>query len=286
MSPPTTTPAAGISAADFSWIQDFVRRESAIRIDEGKEYLVVSRLGPVAAAHDISDLGQLVERVRAQPRGRLSVDVIDALTINETSFFRDVHPFRTLVTDVLPELMRANATTRRMRIWCAAASSGQEPYSVAMAIHEHLPALLGWDLQILATDISRAVLARAAHGEFSHLDVNRGLPASMLVKHFHRQGARWRISDDIRRMVRFEHTNLIGPWAAPRGTDVVLLRNVLIYFDDATRNDILHRMRQTLVPGGYLGLGGTETTVGAPTDYDRVTLGRSVWFRTLQEPPL
>lgn len=286
MSLPTTTPAAGISAADFSWVRDFVRRESAIRIDEGKDYLVVSRLGPVAAAHGISDLGQLVERVKAQPRGRLSVDVVDALTINETSFFRDVHPFQTLVTDVLPELMRANATTRRMRIWCAAASSGQEPYSVAMAIHEHLPALLGWDLQILATDISRAVLARAAHGEFSHLDVNRGLPASMLVKHFQRQGARWRISDDIRRMVRFEHTNLIGPWAASRGTDVVLLRNVLIYFDDATRNDILHRMRQTLVPGGYLGLGGTETTVGAPTDYDRVTLGRSVWFRTVQEPPL
>ena len=284
MSPPTTVPATDIAPADFSWIREFVRRESAITIDKGKEYLVVSRLTPVAAAHGIGDLGQLVDRVRSLPTGQLSGDVIDALTINETSFFRDVHPFRTLVTDVLPELMRTNAASRRMRIWCAAASSGQEPYSVAMAIREHLPALLGWDLEILATDISRAVLARAAHGEYSQLDINRGLPAPMLVKYFQRNGTRWRISDDVRGMVRFEHTNLIGPWAAQPGTDLVLLRNVLIYFDDTTKQDILRRMRQTLAPGGFLGLGGAETTVGAPTDYDRVTLGRSVWFRTVRRP--
>jgi chemotaxis protein methyltransferase CheR len=262
-----------IAPESFAFVRDLVRRESAIVLDTGKEYLVESRLTPLARAAGAADVNAFVSGLQRSfdPLGRRQV--VEALTTNETSWFRDNAPFATLRTEVLPALAAARPH-RQLRVWCAACSSGQEPYSVAMTALE-TPAVAGWKLEIVATDLNEEMVARARSGRYSQLEVNRGLPATSLVKHFTRDGTHWRIAPAVASSVSFRPLNLVRPFPPMGRFDVVFLRNVLIYFDVATKRDILRRVRQVMAPDGYLFLGAAEMTMGVDDQWERVPAGRS-----------
>jgi chemotaxis protein methyltransferase CheR len=201
------------------------------------------------------------------------------MTTNETSFFRDIHPFDALRSQIIPDLIKARAGERSLSIWCAAASSGQEPYSVMMLLRQHFPQLADWDLRFLCTDLSKEMIDRCRAGRYSQLEVNRGLPAPMLVKWFRRDGADWVIDPALRQPMDFRTMNLIEPWPAMRPVDLVMIRNVLIYFDVATKQDILGKIRKVLRPDGFLVLGAAETTLNIDDAYERVAIGRSSTYR-------
>lgn len=281
----TTTPT--MTATSFQHICQLVHRRAGIFLEPGKEYLVDARVLPIAKEEGCSSIDELVHRLQqAKGVGALSDRVVEALTTNETSFFRDVHPFQALKTHVLPELIRARAaTTKTLRIWCAAASTGQEPYTIAMIIREHFPELASpsssWKLRILATDINRAVLARAREGVYRQLEVNRGLPALMLVKHFEKAGLDWRIKDSIRQMVTFDELNLLDrfPPALRDEQDIIFMRNVLIYFDAPTKKQILGRVRQSMHKDGVLFLGSAETTNNIDDELVPARSDKTVMFK-------
>lgn len=270
----------GISVETYAYVRDLVHRRAAIVVEAGKEYLVESRLGPVARQAGFASIDDLARKLREGERGPLLTQVIEAMTTNETSFYRDVHPFESLRTKLLPDIVKARGSSRTVRIWCGAASTGQEPYTVAMTIREHFPELATWNVQIVATDLNSAVLARARAGLFKPLEVNRGLPAPMLVKYFEREGADWRIKAPIRQMVSFQELNLLdAQWPVAGGQDIVFLRNVLIYFDVPTKRQILGRVRKILRPDGYLLLGGAETTVNVDDEYQSLRVGQGVCYQ-------
>ena len=267
-----------IAAETFCFVRDLVRRESAIVLSQGKEYLVESRLLPVAREEGLADIEKLVEKVRQHPHSPVSRRLVEALTTNETSWFRDGDPFAALRDTVVPDLASSRRTTRRLRIWSAACSSGQEAYSIAMTLLD-TPAVAGWTIEILGTDLSSVMVQRAREGRYSQLEVNRGLPASHLVRHFERDGAGWRVNTQLRSMARFSELNLMRPFPTVGRFDVVFLRNVLIYFDVVTKRDILHRVGRVLAPDGYLYLGAAEMTVGVDDAWERVAAGRSSVYR-------
>jgi chemotaxis protein methyltransferase CheR len=270
-----------LAAADFEFMRRFAHEHAALVISSGKEYLVESRLTPVAKALGFSSLGGLIASLREQPRWNVAREhVIDALTTNETLFFRDLHPFEALRRHILPELLKRNAAERTLRIWSAACSTGQEPYSVAMLLDEYFPELRSWTVQIIATDLSRTVLAQAQAASYSSLEVNRGLPAKCLVRYFQRNGDAWVLKPEVRRCVEFRVMNLIEPWPTLPPLDIVLLRNVMIYFDDPTKTAILKRLRTVMRGGAYLFLGTAETTLNLDPTYDRVTFDRATVYRT------
>jgi chemotaxis protein methyltransferase CheR len=267
-----------LAAPDFDYIAQLVHRRSAIVLEPGKEYLAESRLEGIARDHGLASVGELVAHMRSGMLD-LSDAVVDAMTTNETSFFRDAHPFNALRDTVLPELIEARRVARSITIWCGATSSGQEPYSVAMLMREHFPELASWQVRIIATDISPSMLERTRAGRYSQLEVNRGLPATMLVKYFTRDGMHWVVSEDLRRMVSAQYLNLNERWPVMPPFDLVLLRNVLIYFDVPTKQQILAKVRQSLRPDGLLLLGGAETTMNLDANFERVPHGRSTWYR-------
>src|SRR5208337_1947658 len=209
-----------LSAAEFNYVRRLVLEQSAIVLEEDKGYLVESRLSPLARREGFASLNQLVQRLQAEPFHGLHRRAVEAMTTNETSFFRDFHPFEALRKFVLPDLIARRAAERELSIWCAASSSGQEPYSLAMLIRESVPQLVSWKVCILATDLSTDVLARAREGRYSQLEVNRGLPASLLVKYFQKRGRDWYLRDDIRQMVDYEIVNLAGSWPALPPMDI------------------------------------------------------------------
>ena len=269
-----------LSNVDLTYLRGLVREQSAIVIDESKTYLIESRLEPVARRNGLGSLEELVARLRLQRTGPLHDLVVDAMTTNETSFFRDLHPWRALEHHVLPDLLERRKVQRTLTFWCGACSSGQEPYSLAMLLRDRFPEIVaGWKVRIIATDLSEEMLARASAGRFTQLEVNRGLPAPMLVKHFRRDGAFWQVSDEIRRMVDFSPFNLVKPWPYLPPVDVVFLRNVLIYFDLPTKREILGRIRTVLRDDGNLFLGTAETTLNIDERYERVSLGRATTYR-------
>lgn len=276
---PPMAPPEKMSAADFDYIRNVVREQAAIVLEVGKEYLVESRLLTLARKEGLITVSSLVTQLRAAPGGPMLRKVVDAMTTNETSFFRDLHPFETLRKSLIPSAMERRKTDRQLNIWCGAASTGQEPYSIMMLIHEHFQELLGWNFRFVATDLSSDVLARAKAGRFSQLEVNRGLPAPLLVKHFMRHGVEWEIREDIRKRVEFRELNLIREWPVMPSMDIVFLRNVLIYFDADTKRQILGRIRRLLRPGGCLVLGGAETTLGLDDNYERVVVDRTTYYR-------
>ena len=262
-----------LSAPSFQWVSDLLRRESAIVLEPGKEYLVESRLLPLARAAGHSDIDGYVDWLRARPSQGSRSAVVEALTTNETFWFRDMEPFEALRGVVLPELLAGSRNRRRLTIWSAACSSGQEAYSIAMLMAEHvLP--LGWTVEILATDISQQMLDRTAAGMYSQLEVNRGLPAPMLVKYFSKVGTHWQVADELRRMVTVKHQNLAAPFGRMPTFDIVFLRNVLIYFDADTKRRILGQVRAVTAPGGALFLGAAETTIGIDDTWERTRMGR------------
>ncbi len=268
-----------ITPSDFQYVSTMVRQRSAIVLSPGKEYLVESRLLPVARDAGVADVSELIAVLRRCPGGPLPSQVVEAMTTNETSFFRDVHPFTALSTTVLPELLQARAASRRLNVWCAAASSGQEPYSIAMLLDEALAGRPGWQVRLLATDISEQMLARTRAGVYSQLEVNRGLPAPRLVKHFARSGAGWQVEARLRAMVECRLMNLDAAWPPMAQMDVIFIRNVLIYFDVPTKRRILERCRAALAPDGYLFLGGAETTLNIDDAFERVQVGQAPAYR-------
>ena len=268
-----------LAPADFDYICDVVRRHSAIVLEPGKEYLVESRLVPLARKEGEQSIASLVSRMRAERTGALTGRVVDAMTTNETSFFRDNHPFDAMSRHVLPELVRARAAERRLSIWCGASSSGQEPYSLTMLLKDVLATHPGWSASLLATDLSTEMLERTRAGVYTQLEVNRGLPVAMLVRHFDKVGTQWQVKPDLRAMVTTRPLNLAVPFPPLGSFDVVFLRNVLIYFDAATKRAVLSRVRQVLRPDGYLFLGGAETTLGIDDAFERVVLDRATAYR-------
>ena len=267
---------------DFDVLRKLILDESAIVLEPGKEYLVESRLAPLLRAEELESYGRLVAELGRPGASRLRELVVDAMTTNETSFFRDSHPWDSLRDEILPELIEVRRATKRLHIWCAASSSGQEPYSLAMLFHEHFPDVAqNWNVKILGTDLSPKMVERATAGKFSQLEVNRGLPARMLMKYFDRAGAEWQINDDVRRLVDFRRGNLIeaNSWTQLPFVDGVLIRNVLIYFDKETRVEILDRVHDRLRNDGFLMLGSSETAVGIDVKYQRQQIGKTILFR-------
>jgi len=278
----TALPARDLAAPtnpDFDYIRELVRRGSAIVLEPSKEYLVEARLVPLARSEGLTSIAELVARLRAEGEGDLYRKVVEAMTTNETLFFRDLHPFDALRTTVLPELEGRRAAERRLRIWSAACSTGQEPYTIAMLLRENFATLARWRIEILATDLSSVVLAKARDGRFGPIEVNRGLPLELRSKFFTQSGLDWKIKDEIRRMVDFQELNLAAPWPPLEPFDVVLLRNVLIYFDSETKKSILGRVRRVLRPDGYLFLGAAETTMNLDDGFERVQIGNAGGYR-------
>jgi len=258
-----------MTAQDFEYVCRFVRDRSAIVLDAGKEYLVESRLGPLAARLQLGSVADLIGRLRTGRDAALGTRVIEAMVTNETLFFRDVQPFDTLRRTVLPELIRRRAGERRLDVWCAACSTGQEPYSLAILLREYFPALAAWRVGILATDLSAEVLGRAREGRYTQLEVNRGLPAALLLKYFRQHAAVWELADDVRRMVEFRELNLVREWPPLPRFDLVFLRNVMIYFDVDTKKAILGRVARVLRPDGHLLLGAAESTINLDDTFRR-----------------
>lgn len=268
-----------MTTADFDYVRGYVRKEAAIVLEPGKEYLVESRLLTLARKEKIDTIDDLVRHLRTGPQNGLHRKVVDAMTTNESSFFRDLHPFEALKKYTLPELMGRRVKERQLSIWCGAASTGQEPFTFLMVLAEHFPELLKWDLKFIATDLSTEVLARARAGRFSQLEVNRGLPAALLVKYFTRRGNEWEFDETLRQRVVFQELNLIKDWPILPAADIVFLRNVLIYFDVDTKKTILGKVRRLLRPGGSLFLGGAETTLNIDDAFQRVVLDKTTCYQ-------
>jgi chemotaxis protein methyltransferase CheR len=268
-----------ISGAEFRYIKDFVYQKAAIDLEPGKAYLVESRLQPLARREGFASLSEMIAKLRAQPTDGLHWLVVEAMTTNETYFFRDVHPFELLRTKVLPELIQRRSAQRQINIWCAAASSGQEPYSIMMLLREHFPELSTWKINFIATDISTEMLNRCREGCYSQLEVNRGLSAALLVKYFDKIGTEWKLKDELRRAIDFRQLNLAQPWPALPAMDIVFIRNVLIYFDVETKRPILARVRKLMNPDGYMFLGGAETTLNLDEAFKRVQVNHGAYYQ-------
>lgn len=268
-----------LSPATFAYLAQMVREHSAIVLDDTKGYLVESRLGPLVYSEGVRDIDELAFRLRDDRFGPLRRKVLDAMTNNESWFFRDVYPFEALKTTILPQLISRADNARALSIWSAACSSGQEIYSVAMLIRENFPSLLNWNMNLLGSDISDAILHRAEAGLYSQLEVNRGLPAILLAKYFQQTGREWQLKRDVRDMARFRYVNLSCPFPHLGPFDIIFLRNVMIYFALDVRREILARMRQVLRPGGILFLGAAETTLNLDDSYERVPFQKTFYYR-------
>jgi len=268
-----------INPDDFDYITKIVYENSAIVLNHGKEYLVESRVAPLAAQHGFSSIANFVTKLRAMPYSQMHQDLIEAMTTNETSFFRDIHPFNAIRKDVLPGLIAARSTTKKLHIWSGACSSGQEPYSMAMLIREHFPRLNTWNVSITASDISEDILAKARSGSYGSIEINRGLPTIFMVKYFEKNGVDWQVKKPLQDMIRFRQMNLIGKWPPIPKSDIIMLRNVMIYFDKASKQSILNQIRRILQPDGYLFLGSAETTFNLDDSFERKMFGRAVSYR-------
>jgi chemotaxis protein methyltransferase CheR len=244
--------------SDYAYLRALVMTQSANMIDPSRNSLFDSKLTPIARMAGASNLEDFVHLLRSDRPAHLHRAVAEAMTINETSFFRDVKPFELLRETILPQLIENRKRERRLRIWSAASSTGQEAYSLAMMIVEHLPEIATWDVKVIGTDISRQVVEYARRGRYRRLEVNRGLPARMLLKHMTREGEEWEVSPRIRAMCEFDCANLSGPLPKLPEFDLVLLRNVLLYFSQEDRSKVFRDVHRHTARGGYLLLGNAE----------------------------
>ncbi len=269
----------GLETLEFEYLRHFLAQYSAVVLDEGKGYLAESRLTPLAYREGLDSAQDLVACIRRTSFSGLHRKVLDAMMNNETWFFRDHLPFEALRTVILPELIAAREVTRRLSFWSAAASSGQEAYSIAMTIADQFGGLPGWTISILGTDLSSAILERARSGRYSQLEVSRGLPARYLAKYFSREGSEWVLSPAIRNMVEFRELNLTEPWRTLPKFDTVFFRNVMIYFELENKRQILTRLVSTMKPDGYLLLGAAETTYGLSDSFVRTSWDKTAYYR-------
>jgi chemotaxis protein methyltransferase CheR len=268
-----------LTQASFEFVRAVLRERSAHALEDDKAYLVETRLLPVARRHGFPSVEKLVARLRQRSNEKLLGELVEAMTINETFFFRDGHPFDALRQTVFPDLIQRRGAVRALNIWSAACASGQEAYSVAMLLRQHFPALAGWNVRLIASDLSGAMLERARAGRYSELEVSRGLSPELLRNCFHKADDGWQIRDELRRMLDVHRINLSGVWPELPPMDLVLLRNVLIYFDVPTRQRILERVRRVLQPDGYLMLGGAETTHNLHDGFVPVAIDQTTFFR-------
>jgi len=251
-----------VTPADFDYLRKLLKERSGLVLSADKQYLVESRLQPVALKSGIASLSELMQKLRAKNDDPLVVGVVEAMITHESFFFRDRLPFDHFRDTIMPALMEARAAQRRIRIWCAAASTGQEPYSLAISLKEMGEKIARWQIEIVATDYSTQVLEKAKSGIYSQFEVQRGLPIQLLIKYFDQVGDTWQINPDVRAMVHFRQFNLMHEFTHLGPFDLVFCRNVLIYFDQETKSRVLDRIARVTEPDGYLVLGAAETVVG------------------------
>ena len=274
-----------MTTEEFNYLVRMLKERSGLVIGPDKAYLIENRLVPVARRHGVDSLEALIARLREPGNLNIERDVIEAMTTNESFFFRDKRPFDQFAKVMLPQLIKARSRIKSLRIWSAACAAGQEPYSIAMMLREAAQDLVGWRLEIVATDLSREILSKAKAGLYSQFEVQRGLPIQLLVKYFKQDGDRWRVDAGLRGMVDFREFNLLTD---PRGLgrfDVVFCRNVLIYFDHATKARVLERVRSVMADDGYLCLGGAETVLGI-TDHFKLVAGERGAYRPTGPVPV
>ncbi|MBD2166188.1 protein-glutamate O-methyltransferase CheR [Calothrix membranacea FACHB-236] len=272
----------GVTSTDFDFLRDLVYRHSAVVLSADKTYLAELYLQPITASLGLATIGDLVDYLRNKPFSVIHTQVIEALVTNETSFFRDIYPFEALQKFVLPELIKKRAVERSLNIWCAACSHGQEPYSIAMLIREHFPILANWSIKLIASDFSSKALTKARQGRYNQLEIQRGLAKNLRDRYFHKLDNDWQIHDEIIKMVDLQQINLVKPWPSLPKSDVIFLRNVLIYFDIPTKKALLKKIKQQLSSDGYLFLGNAETTINLDTSFERLQLEKNICYRLQQ----
>jgi chemotaxis protein methyltransferase CheR len=250
-----------VTPPDYEYLRKFLKDSSGLDLSADKHYLIESRLLPIARKAGLPGISELVQKLKAGSTA-IANQVIEAMTTNETFFFRDKVPFDHFRDAIMPEMLQARAARRSVRIWCAAGSTGQEPYSLAMCLKEMSAALAGWRVEILATDLSLEVIEKSKAGLYSQFEVQRGLPIQMLVKYFKQTGELWQINPEIRAMVQHRQINLLHDFSQLGVFDVIFCRNVLIYFDQDTKIDIFRRLAKSTDSDGFLALGAAETVVG------------------------
>ncbi|WP_315723772.1 MULTISPECIES: protein-glutamate O-methyltransferase CheR [unclassified Bradyrhizobium] len=274
---------------DYEFLRKLLRDKSGLDLSADKQYLIESRLLPLARKAGLASISDLVQKLKDGSSTLIS-QVVEAMTTNETFFFRDKVPFDHFRDVIMPELLKARANRKSIRIWCAACSTGQEPYSLAMSLKEMSGALAGWRVEIVATDLSQEVLEKSKAGLYSQFEVQRGLPIQLLVKYFKQAGELWQINSDVRGMVQHRQLNLLHDFSQLGTFDVVFCRNVLIYFDQDTKINIFGRLAKLMEPDGFLVLGAAETVVGLTDVFkplaDRRGLYRPSGVASTAKPPL
>ena len=271
---------------DYDFLRKCLKARSGLVLSGDKEYLVESRLLPVARRAGFANLGELVGALKAAPDAALMTTVVEAMTTNESLFFRDKTPFEHFRLTVMPALLAARRASRSIRIWCAAASTGQEPYSLAMCLKEMERDIAGWRIDLLGTDLSGDVLEKARAGLYTQFEVQRGLPIQSLIKHFTQSGELWQIAPELRAMVKYRQLNLLRDFSSLGTFDLVFCRNVLIYFDADTKVDVLTRMAQITASDGFLVLGAAETVVGLTDRFKMVPDKRGLYVPNSAPPRL
>lgn len=263
---------------DFDIYKDLLKKKSGLVITPDKSYLLESRLGPVAKKWGYASMDAMTLALQGVPDQKLIIDIVEAMTTNETSFFRDTRPFDLFKDFVVPEIQKIKGMNKTLNIWCAAASSGQEPYSLSMLLKEDANTkMAGWRTNILATDISQDILEQAKEGVYSQFEVQRGLPIKLLMNYFTQEDEKWRIKDEIKQMVKYEMFNLLDSMTRLGKFDIVFCRNVLIYFDETDKRDILERIAAQMEPHGVLFLGGAETVIGITKAFTAVPEKRGIY---------
>ncbi len=275
-----TTLNSALDPQSFSYISSLVRRKSAIILEGEKAYLVESRLTPVVREMGLLNISELVAELQKPGSQTLNQRVVEAMTTNETSFFRDIHPFDALKDKILPGLIQRRSKEKTLTIWSNACSSGQEPYTIAMILAEHFPMLKNWKVRLISSDLSNRILDKARLGCFNQTEVNRGLPMNFLLKYFTKDGNKWTVDQGIRNMIEFRELNLVDPFPAllPK-MDIVFLRNVLIYFSPESKTEILKKVHAVMHKDSYLFLGGSETTMNLKVNFEREQIGSAVCYR-------
>lgn len=265
---------------DFDVYKDLLKEKSGLTLGQDKSYLLDSRLSPVAKKWGFESIDTMTNALRGVPSKDLIVDIVEAMTTNETSFFRDIKPFDTFKDVVLPYFQKNPRPTKKLRIWCAAASSGQEPYSLSMLLKEESAKMPGWGYEFVATDISLEILEQAKAGNYTQFEVQRGLPIMLLMKYFTQNGDKWQINKDIRDMITFKYFNLLDNMAGLGRFDVIFCRNVLIYFDQPTKTQVLDRMAAQCADDGFLFLGGAETVIGITESFKAIPGQRGLYAKS------
>ncbi|MBT5659389.1 MAG: protein-glutamate O-methyltransferase [Rhodospirillaceae bacterium] len=272
-----------MKSEDFQFISKMLKAASGLILTEEKSYLLESRLMPVARKHSLPDLDALVAELKSGLKKELAEEVVEAMTTNESFFFRDVKPFDQFRDIVLPNLLASRASTKKIRIWCAACSSGQEPYSLAMILNEEKAKMPGWSYEILATDISLEIIDKAKTGYYSQFEVQRGLPIQLLMKYFNQEGDKWKIDPILAKNINFKFFNLLNDPSIHGKFDVVFCRNVLIYFEQETKKEVLEKIAKQIPGDGVLYLGGAETVIGITDKFQPVAGQRGLYNLTGQE---